>query len=315
MSISDKLNKGLTEFSNAVKNVANNYSNKATNTVVNGYTTPNNNSSSQTNTVKTNTSWNGGYLNVDLNTDYSKLIKAAEDRGDYAQAANFEALRNAKINYLNSIGNSIYPTTSKYITPSKFANNQGGVSYNSNQTMDNLISGNAGTYNINGITYRKNADGTYEQKVGGNSLGSIYNKVGDGYNSSTGEFTFSNINDAKQAYLNQMLGPYTTNISDAYDSLVAAGKIDPNYLTAIMEGTTNAYTQNYLASAEAQKRAEEYKKWAAANNVSGESDTLKQKAKAQAEPDVTIQTVNEGSFEKDTDKYYETRGQSHTSMW
>ena len=97
MSISDKLNKGLTEFSNAVKNVANNYSNKATNTVVNGYTTPNNNSSSQTNTVKTNTSWNGGYLNVDLNTDYSKLIKAAEDRGDYAQAANFEALRNASL--------------------------------------------------------------------------------------------------------------------------------------------------------------------------------------------------------------------------
>ena len=106
-----------------------------------------------------------------MNTDYQKQINEANARGDYATAKNLEAIRNAKINYMNSIGVNKDGWTA--------TNN-----YNFNSFSD--LPSNWTSANIGGNNYI-NQDGRYYD--------SENNFLGTGWNANTGSFTYNNRQD------------------------------------------------------------------------------------------------------------------------
>ena len=113
-----------------------------------------------------------------MNTDYQKQINEANARGDYATAKNLEAIRNAKINYMNSIGVNKDGWTA--------TNN-----YNFNSFSD--LPSNWTSANIGGKNYI-NQDGRYYD--------SENNFLGTGWNANTGSFTYNNRQDAANAAYN-----------------------------------------------------------------------------------------------------------------
>ena len=247
------------------------------------------------NVVKTDTSWKGGYLSVDLNKDYSALQKQAEKNKDYNQAANYEALRNAKINYLNSIGKNTgnYGTTDKYIkkytnsSGKGYKNNQGGTIYESNGNFSSM--NDAGTYNVGGKTYRRDDSGNYYINSGNSGSSPVWSKIGNGYNENTGEFTYTNQEDAKNAYLNQLYGSGMASPGERYDDLVNQGRIDGSYLDALMGGTVGEWSKNAYEKAAAENKQ---KQMAILNSQSGD---LMEEARRLGEE--TVEYINDNSFE------------------
>ena len=251
------------------------------------------------NLIKTNTSWKGDYLTIDKNADYSALKKQAEASGNYSQAANYEALRNAKINYLNSIGENKnnYTTTNDYIkeysnsSGKSYKNNQGGTVYESNKNFSDMNS--AGTYNVGGQTYRKDSNGNYYIQSGATKDNPTWNKVGDGYNTDTNEFTYSNVDDAKNAYLNQLYGSGVASPGETYDNLLAQGRADSSYLEALQNGTTGEWTKAAYEKAAAENK----QKQLAISNL--QSSDLMEEARKLGEE--TVEYINDNSFESASD--------------
>ena len=141
---------------------------------------------------------NYGGQSFNMNTDYQKQINEANARGDYATAKNLEAIRNAKINYMNSIG----------------VNKDGWAAtnnYNFNSFSD--LPSNWTSANIGGNNYI-NQDGRYYD--------SENNFLGTGWNANTGSFTYNNRQDAANAAYNYIaslsgLDKYGLNAEDYMD--------------------------------------------------------------------------------------------------
>lgn len=178
--------------------------------------------STSSNTGTTSTKVNYGGQSFDMNTDYQKQINEANARGDYATAKNLEAIRNAKINYMNSIGVNKDGWTA--------TNN-----YNFNSFSD--LPSNWTSANIGGNNYI-NQDGRYYD--------SENNFLGTGWNANTGSFTYNNRQDAYDAATNWLasknsgLSNYGLEASDYYDSL---GNISSSFIDAMQTGDIDSWQQ------------------------------------------------------------------------
>lgn len=174
--------------------------------------------STSSNTGTTSTKVNYGGQSFDMNTDYQKQINEANARGDYATAKNLEAIRNAKINYMNSIGVNKDGWTA--------TNN-----YNFNSFSD--LPSNWTSANIGGNNYI-NQDGRYYD--------SDNNFLGTGWNANTGSFTYNNRQDAANAAYNYIaslsgldkyglsaedyMDYYGNNISSSFIDAMQTGEIE-----------------------------------------------------------------------------------------
>lgn len=178
--------------------------------------------STSSNTGTTSTKVNYGGQSFDMNTDYQKQINEANARGDYATAKNLEAIRNAKINYMNSIGVNKDGWTA--------TNN-----YNFNSFSD--LPSNWTSANIGGNNYI-NQDGRY--------YNSDNNFLGTGWNANTGSFTYNNRQDAYDAATNWLasknsgLSNYGLEANDYYDSL---GNISSSFIDAMQTGDVDSWQQ------------------------------------------------------------------------
>lgn len=178
--------------------------------------------STSSNTGTTSTKVNYGGQSFDMNTDYQKQINEANARGDYATAKNLEAIRNAKINYMNSIGVNKDGWTA--------TNN-----YNFNSFSD--LPSNWTSANIGGNNYI-NQDGRYYD--------SENNFLGTGWNANTGSFTYNNRQDAYDAATNWLasknsgLSNYGLEASDYYDSL---DNISSSFIDAMQTGDIDSWQQ------------------------------------------------------------------------
>ena len=171
--------------------------------------------STSSNTGTTSTKVNYGGQSFDMNTDYQKQINEANARGDYATAKNLEAIRNAKINYMNSIGVNKDGWTA--------TNN-----YNFNSFSD--LPSNWTSTNIGGNNYI-NQDGRYYD--------SENNFLGTGWNANTGSFTYNNRQDAANAAYNYIaslsgLDKYGLNAEDYMDYY--GNNISSSFIDAMQTG-------------------------------------------------------------------------------
>lgn len=261
----------------------------------------------ETNYVKTNTSFGGDFLTVDLNQDYTKLIDAARANGDFASAAVYEAMRNAKINHLNANGGTDLTATNEFIKDYGYVNNQNGMIYTSNKAIKDLANLAPGRYNINGIIYTKDENDNIFQ---GDRL------VGNGMNGNTGEFTFNDINDAKNAYVQQMAGIGVAPAGATYEDLAKQGKVSESYLNALMEGTTNDYNQTIMATVKEDKK-DKARAASVAGNTSGESSSLEAEARELAKKGIVYSDLaSNGSFENNSKwMQYISGVQGHQFRW
>ena len=178
--------------------------------------------STSSNTGTTSTKVNYGGQSFNMNTDYQKQINEANARGDYATAKNLEAIRNAKINYMNSIGVNKDGWTA--------TNN-----YNFNSFSD--LPSNWTSANICGNNYI-NQDVSYYD--------SDNNFLGTGWNANTGSFTYNNRQDAYNAATNWLasknsgLSNYGLEANDYYDSL---GNISSSFIDAMQTGDVDSWQQ------------------------------------------------------------------------
>lgn len=248
----------------------NNIGNKKNNSINKNNNSNNKNNSSSTNapsqSIKTNTSYNGSFLTINTNTDYTKLMNDAAAKGDYTSAAKYEAMRNAKVNYLNSTGDNRYSVTNNYVKDYGYTNNQGGQIFTNNQSSLSGLPDNWTKVNINGANYTRDKNGNiYEAgRVYDNGELDSLRLVGNGINSSTGAFTFNDYNDARNyAYDNYIRSVGLDKYGkDAYDYIESKGLVDKKYVDAIMNGTGAQYTQSVMDAS--QKDQDEYKKALAA---------------------------------------------------
>ena len=238
--------------------------------------------------VKTDTSYNGNFLTVDLDTDYSEKMKQAKDSGDLAGAAQYEALRNAKINYLNSVGQNTggWQTSNDYTkvyTQSvgkngAGTNNKGGVTYTDNNTSLSALPSDWKTTKLNGVTYSRDNAGKYYSN-------GYY--VGDGYNANTNEFTYSNQEDARKAAYDQYLmsGGMRGTGEDVYKYIQSKGLVDEAYVNAVQAGTTGQYTSDVIAKAKKEQEAKIASALATQNNK--QSSDLINENSFQSQPTTT----------------------------
>lgn len=254
-------------------------------------TTPNN--------VTTNTSYNGSYLTVDLNQDYTKLANDAAGIGDYTSAARYEAMRNAKVNYLNSIGNNPnnYEITNNYVKDYGYTNNQGGQIFTDSADNIGALNDNWTAATVNGIKYTKDAQGNI---YAGNTL------VGDGFNAATGEMTFQNTEAAKKAaydrYLSTVHNPNLSGLNreESYNYLDQKGIVDTGYINAIQQGTVGEYLAELERQAQAKIDEENLRKLLAAQEQTKEEVVVKKPIPPVGEVTDTEQAVlDDNSFETD----------------
>ena len=240
-------------------------------------------------TITTNTSYGGNYLSIDPNADYKALQNNAIANGDYSLAAKYEALRNAKINYLNATTGTDYDKTYDYISDAGYTNNQGGYAYDSNSSYSNLST--PGTYNINGGTYRSDANGNVYQHVGTNADGTKnWVLQGNGYDSGSDKFTWSNADDAKKYLVDEMIKNGAAAYGSTYDSLLANNQVDPDYLQAMLDGTTNEYISKKVAELERKRLMQ--------SSNSDDDDTVSRDVSSASE---IINSINDNSFESADD--------------
>lgn len=244
-------------------------------------------STSKPTSVKTNTSYNGDYLTVDLNTDYTKLSQQAAAKGDMTSAARYEAMRNAKVNYLNSTGDNRYSVSNNYVRDYGYKNNQGGQSFTGTYNSISDLPSNWTTASINGAKYTRDSNGNI---YNGGSI------MGDGINNATGEFTFSNQDAAKKAAVDRYLstaGSFSGLDGNSYDYILNNGVIDPQYITALQNGTVGEYLKGVEAW-QAKIDDENRRKMLLAQERTNEEDDVDSSQKQQ-------QVVDNNSFE--TDRY------------
>lgn len=195
----------------------------------------------------TNASYDGKYLTVDLNTDYTALQNDAASKGDYTAAAKYEALRNAKVNYLNSTGDNRYSISNDYVRDSGQRNSQGGsVFYGGldnlgvlpENWMDATVGGSRYVRDGNGRIYK--VDNTLDDGTGGTRQ-----FVGSGINAQTGEFTFDNQEDARRAAYNNYIRSNGLGVygDGAYDYIDKNGLVDQGYIDAVQGGNGAEYAQ------------------------------------------------------------------------
>lgn len=281
-------------------NTKNNSTAKTTGTTVqnttsgtgqNAATTNQKNTISQPNpSVLTNTSYGGSYLSIDPNADYKALYNNAVANNDYSLAAKYEALRNAKINYLNATTGTDYDKTYNYISDSGYTNNQGGNAYDANSTYSNLST--PGTYTIKGGTYRSDNNGNIYQHVGTNADGTKnWVLQGNGYDSGSDKFTWNNADDAKRYLVDEMIKNGAAAYGSTYDELLANNQVDPDYLQAMLDGTTDEYINKKVAEIEKQRLMQ-------SSNTSDDSDTVSRNVESASE---IINSINDNSFENADD--------------
>lgn len=175
-------------------------------------------------------SLDGGHYAVNLDTDYQSKINQAVSEGDYYSAAKYEAQRNAKINYLNSV----YANPNDYATTNNYVNDYYG-GYQTKYSYNDLKSGNLPDNwtqaNIAGALYRRDLNDGTIYRLGGPDG---WTPVGNRINPATGEWMFDNADIARQAAYANYIG--------------ATGDTNPNalsqdYINRIQQGTQNQYTQ------------------------------------------------------------------------
>lgn len=209
--------------------------------------------------VKTNTSYNGSFLDVDLNTDYAALAQNAAKSGNLTDAARYEALRNAKVNYLNSIGQSQYKPSYDYVKDYGYSNNQGGIVYTDKINNFTDLPDNWTYATVNGANY-KNDGGNIYIKTGSTNGVDNYSLQGNRINPVTGEFMYDNIDDARKAAYDKYIGPIGLgNLSfaspeEAYSYIDSVGAVDPEYVSAVQQGTVGEYTQRIMERAEQERQ-------------------------------------------------------------
>ena len=279
----------------AVKNNNNNNSNTTNKSTGGSKTT------TPSGTVKTNTSYNGSYLDVDLGTDYQAKINSAVASGDYDSAAYYESLRNAKINYLNSVNGNAgnYKTSNNYVS-NYGGNNQNGVAYNSNYKDFSSLPSNWTTANVNGATY-KNDNGLISQRTGYIDVTPNYSVRGNRINPDTGEWMFDNYDDAKKAAYNQYLGvvggSQFGNLDSAYKYLDDNNVLGKDYIERFMNGTQGQYSQKLadeMYNKEQMQIREEKRKQALQSYYDEEYNSLNDDKK---------NVLDTNSFETDVNNY------------
>ena len=279
----------------AVKNNNNNNSNTTNKSTGGSKTT------TPSGTVKTNTSYNGSYLDVDLGTDYQAKINSAVASGDYDSAAYYESLRNAKINYLNSVNGNTgnYQTSNNYVS-NYGGNNQNGVAYNSNYKDFSSLPSNWTTANVNGATY-KNDNGLISQRTGYIDGTPNYSVRGNRINPDTGEWAFANYDDAKKAAYNQYLGvvggSQFGNLDSAYKYLDDNNVLGKDYIERFMNGTQGQYSQKLadeMYNKEQMQIREEKRKQALQSYYDEEYNSLNDDKK---------NVLDTNSFETDVNSY------------
>ena len=195
---------------------------------------------------KDNPNANYGGYSFDTNYNYQTDIDNYAKAGDYQSASRAEALRNAKINYLNSIGqNKNNLQTSNLYNYSSFSD----------------LPDNWNTANLNGNTIYKKNDGYYDKE------GKL---LGNGYNYQTNAYTFNNRSDAENyvkdylASINKGWSNYQGyDLSDYIDNNLKSS-ISNSIINAAMNGTLETWKRDnadkidsYLQSALAQKQYED----------------------------------------------------------
>lgn len=216
-------------------------------------------SSKKSNTGTSNVSYNGSFINYDNNIDYAAKINEAVKAGDYASASMYEAKRNAK---LVGLGRGNEATTDHIQVYQKSpTNNQGGTIYESKYgSINDAPSGWNTLATTNSGTYR-NDGGNISQRTGRDANGYTYTPVGNGINPSTGEFMWSNPQQASDYAYNQYIASGgNVNVSKDY---AIQNLIDKDYVGAINKGELGSYTQLLMDKAQAARDrilAEEEKK-------------------------------------------------------
>ena len=238
----------------------------------------------------TKTSYNGSFVTVNPTVDYQSKINEAVAKGDYNAASAYEAARNAKIEYMNSMGTNTggYTTTTNHVKVYDKAptNNQGGTTYES--------------------AYKGVADLPTGWKTANTNLGVLSNDggnisqggrvIGNELNTKTGELSFTNPELAKryaveQAITSGGLGSIFKNTGKVGDVLqkyvLDAGLVDQGYMKALTSGDVGSWINNQREIA----RQNQAKVAAAAvvnnNNKQAPNDI----------PYPEAELVNEGSFE------------------
>lgn len=279
-----------------------------------GNSSPTANTSANTNSgiVKTNTSYNGSYLDVDLNTDYAALAQKAASSGDYTNAARYEAMRNAKIKYLDSVGNNInsYKQTNDYVKNYGYSNNQGGTIYTNKTNSISDLPSNWTYGTVNGANYKKDGDNIYIKTGTTNGIDN-YSLVGQGVNPTTGEFTFNNANDARTAAYDRYLGVLgyngqkNYNAQDAYNYIDSLGLVDPNYIAAVQNGTVKQYDKDIMNKVQTEEKVRQQAALTQEINNSYYKDYYDEEYLNL--PVESQQSLDENSFETDYrfDEYYD----------
>lgn len=295
----------LTGYFNTLKKVGNTVAtavkNNNSNSNTSNKSTGGGKTTTPSGTVKTNTSYNGSYLDVDLGTDYQAKINSAVASGDYDSAAYYESLRNAKINYLNSVNGNTgnYQTSNNYVS-NYGSNNNNGISYTSNYKDFSSLPTNWTTANINGATY-KNDNGLISQRTG--YIGDTPNYLvrGNGINPETGEWTFNNYDDAKRAAYNQYLGvvggSQFGDLDSAYKYLDDNNVLGKDYIERFMNGTQGQYSQKLadeMYNKEQMQIREEKRKQALQSYYDEEYNSLNDDKK---------NVLDTNSFETDVNNY------------
>lgn len=295
----------LTGYFNTLKKVGNTVAtavkNKNSNSNTSNKSTGGSKTTTPSGTVKTNTSYNGSYLDVDLGTDYQAKINSAVASGDYDSAAYYESLRNAKINYLNSVNGNAgnYKTSNNYVS-NYGSNNKNGVSYNSNYKDFSSLPSNWTTANVNGATY-KNDNGLISQRSGYIDGTPNYSVRGNRINPDTGEWMFDNYDDAKKAAYNQYLGvvggSQFGDLDSAYKYLDDNNVLGKDYVERFMNGTQGQYSQKLadeMYNKEQMQIREEKRKQALQSYYDEEYNSLNDDKK---------NVLDTNSFETDVNNY------------
>lgn len=251
-------------------------------------TSSNKNNSNTNQWITTNDSYGGSYMKINNSQDYQALINDYVSKGDYVNAAKYEALRNAKIDYNGLDAKKTY----NYVKTTN--NGSGGTAYDSKYNSFSDLGSNWSSANVAGTNYKKDNTGIYEQSSANN-----WTYKGDGINSSTGEFTYSDRNAAKKEAVRQFLSSGNLAGSsygeDSYD-YIADNYIDSAYIDAISNGTTGEYAEEIKARVAAEQKAKEEAEAAAALEAwwkAWDEDKASQNSLSSSA------STNENSFETD----------------
>lgn len=178
-----------------------------------------------TNNYSQNVTHNG--IEFNPSTNYQELINKAIENGDYVEASRLNQQRNAKIDYAQGNGTAT----------------DGLKSIDSLYSSINQLPDTWKTALIDGKVITKGEDG----KIYGdnNTL------LGSGYNDFTGEYTFDNVTDARNAMLRDLadgtrLGDYNTQ--DFIDYMNSLDVYNQNLIQAYMNGEVGNYMQNMQSS-------------------------------------------------------------------